>query len=88
MGQNYPNPFNPITKMNYALPMRSRVVISIYNVLGQEVVTILDQVEDYGYHTVSWNGTDDYGRPMASGVYFSRMMTSTFSKTKKMLLLK
>ena len=88
LGQNYPNPFNPITKMNYALPMRSRVVISIYNVLGQEVVTILDQVEDYGYHTVSWNGTDDYGRPMASGVYFSRMMTSTFSKTKKMLLLK
>ena len=88
LGQNYPNPFNPITKMNYALPIRSRVVISIYNVLGQEVVTILDQVEDYGYHTVSWNGTDDYGRPMASGVYFARMMTDTFTKTKKMLLLK
>jgi len=88
LGQNYPNPFNPITKMNYTLPKRSKVILSIYNVLGQEVITLLNKEQDYGYHTVTWDGTDHYGKQMASGVYFTRMTTKNFSQTKKMLLLK
>jgi hypothetical protein len=88
LSQNYPNPFNPITKMNYALPKRSRVIISIYNVLGQEVITLLNKEQDYGYHTVTWNGTDRIGKQVASGVYFARLTTKNFSQTKKMLMLK
>ena len=83
LSQNYPNPFNPITKMNYALPKRSRVIISIYNVLGQEVTTLLHKEQDYGYHTVTWNGTDRIGKQVASGVYFARLTTENFSQTKK-----
>ena len=88
LGQNYPNPFNPTTKMNYTLPKRSKVILSIYNVLGQEVITLINKEQDYGFHTVSWDGTDHYGKLMASGVYFTRMTTKNFSQTKKMLLLK
>jgi len=88
LSQNYPNPFNPITKMNYALPKRSRVIISVYNVLGQEVTTLLNKEQDYGYHTVTWNGTDRVGKQVASGVYFARLTTKNFSQTKKMLMLK
>ena len=88
LGQNYPNPFNPITKMDYTLPKRSRVNISIYNVLGQEIVTLVNEEQSYGYHSIAWNGTDQMGRAMASGVYFTRMVSETFSQTKKMLLLK
>jgi len=88
LSQNYPNPFNPITKMNYALPKRSRVIISVYNVLGQEVTTLLNKEQDYGYHIVTWNGTDRIGKQVASGVYFARLTTKNFSQTKKMLMLK
>ena len=88
LSQNYPNPFNPITKMNYALPKRSRVIIAIYNVLGQEITTLLNKEQDYGYHTVTWNGTDRIGKQVASGVYFARLTTENFSQTKKMLMLK
>ena len=88
LGQNYPNPFNPITKMHYSLPVRSKVVISVYNVLGQEVKNIFNKQQDYGKHVVSWDGTDNKGREMASGVYFTRMIAEQFSQTKKMLLLK
>jgi len=88
LSQNYPNPFNPVTKMNYALPKRSRVIISVYNVLGQEVTTLLNKEQDYGYHTVTWNGTDRIGKQVASGVYFARLTTKNFSQTKKMLMLK
>ena len=88
LSQNYPNPFNPITKMNYALPKRSRVIISVYNVLGQEVTTLINQRLDYGYHTVTWQGTDRMGRPVGSGVYFSELKAAGNRKTRKMLLLK
>ena len=54
LGQNYPNPFNPITQMEYSLPQSSKVVISIYNVLGQEIKTLVNKEQDYGYHSVSF----------------------------------
>ena len=88
LSQNYPNPFNPTTKMNYQLPKRSRVIISIYNIVGQEVRTLLNEDQDYGVHSITWNGVDQYGKSMATGVYFARLSTGSFSQTKKMLLLK
>ena len=88
LSQNYPNPFNPITKMDYELPKRSRVIISIYNVLGQEVKTLLNEEQNYGSHSILWNGVDQSGKAMSTGVYFARMTTDSFSQTKKMLLLK
>lgn len=88
LSQNYPNPFNPTTKMNYQLPKRSRVIISIYNIVGQEVRTLLNEDQEYGVHSITWNGVDQYGKSMATGVYFARLSTGSFSQTKKMLLLK
>lgn len=88
LSQNYPNPFNPITKMDYKLPKRSRVIISIYNVLGQEVKRLLNEEQNYGSHSILWNGVDQSGKAMSTGVYFARMTTDSFSQTKKMLLLK
>ena len=88
LGQNYPNPFNPITQMEYSLPQSSKVVISVYNVLGQEIKTLVNKEQDYGYHSVSWDGTDRLGKSVASGVYFTQMRSDGFSQSKKMLLLK
>jgi hypothetical protein len=88
LGQNYPNPFNPRTKMKYSLPRYAEVNITIYNVLGQEVVVLLNKQKEYGYHVISWDGNDEYGKQVASGVYFARLTTESFTQTKKMLLLK
>jgi hypothetical protein len=88
LSQNYPNPFNPLTKIDFSLPKTGRVVITIYNLLGQEVTTLINQRLDYGYHTVTWQGTDRMGRPVGSGVYFSELKTAGNRKTRKMLLLK
>ena len=88
LSQNYPNPFNPVTKLDYNLPLRSKVNISIYNVLGQEIKTLVNGVKEYGYHSTTWNGQDNVGREMASGVYFARITSQGFTKTRKMLLVK
>ncbi|MFL2983557.1 MAG: T9SS type A sorting domain-containing protein [Candidatus Neomarinimicrobiota bacterium] len=88
LSQNYPNPFNPLTKLDYTLPQRSRVIISIYNVLGKEIVSLINDEQEYGYHSISWNGTDSQGRGVASGVYFAQMRSEGFNQSKKMLLLK
>ena len=88
LSQNYPNPFNPVTKLDYNLPLRSKVNISIYNVLGQEIKTLVNEVKEYGYHSTIWNGQDNLGRDMSSGVYFARIISQGFTKTRKMLLVK
>jgi hypothetical protein len=88
LSQNYPNPFNPLTKIDFSLPKTGRVVITIYNLLGQEVTTLINERLDYGYHTVTWQGTDRMGRPVGSGVYFSELKAAGNRKTRKMLLLK
>ena len=88
LSQNYPNPFNPLTKLDYTLPKRSRVIVTIYNVLGKEIVNLINSEQEYGYHSVSWSGSDSQGRPVSSGVYFAQMISEGFHQTKKMLLLK
>ncbi len=81
--QNYPNPFNPTTVIQYALPNEEKVTLKIFNLLGQEVSTLVDAVEDAGYKAVSFDAT-----PFPSGVYFYRLQAGKFSNVKKMLLMK
>ena len=88
LSQNYPNPFNPTTKIDFTLPRSDDVNITIYNLVGQQIKVLVNSNLEYGYHTVTWNGLDQLGRPVASGVYFSELRTRNFRQTKKMLLLK
>jgi len=93
LSQNYPNPFNPSTTIKYALPVDSRVSMSIYNVLGQNVRTLVDDNVAAGYHVAEWNGTGNGGRPLSSGTYFVRLSAQgsngkSFTEVHKLLLLK
>jgi hypothetical protein len=86
--QNYPNPFNPKTNIEYQLPMETRVSLKIYNIMGQEVKTLIDDVKEAGYHALIWNGLDNSGVAVSSGIYYYRMVTGSFVETKKMVLLR
>ncbi|MCI0405929.1 MAG: T9SS type A sorting domain-containing protein [candidate division Zixibacteria bacterium] len=88
LGQNYPNPFNPTTTIEYALPQPSRVELKIYNILGQVVRALIDEEKPVGYHQVVWDGKDQLGRPLSSGVYIYKIVAGDFVETKKMHLLK
>ncbi len=94
LGQNYPNPFNPSTRISFSLPVLSSVRLMVYNLLGQEVATIVNADLPAGRHEVLWGGADDAGRAVASGVYFYRLVASApgggqiFSSIRKMILLK
>jgi len=86
--QNNPNPFNPITSIDFDLPEKGNVTLEVYNMLGQKVHTLVSGELEAGYHTVRWNGTDDSGRELVSGVYFYKLDTGNESFTRKMVLLK
>ena len=86
--QNSPNPFNPETKIRYTVASRGIVTIDIYNVSGQRVRTLVQRPHDPGVYDVKWNGTDDQGRHLASGVYFYQLRTPGVIDSKKLILLK
>lgn len=86
--QNYPNPFNPETHIAFDLPVSGSVRLSVYNVLGQQVATLADGEFAAGHHEVSWNGMDQSGRMVSSGIYFYRLETTTGTLSRKMMLLK
>ena len=86
--QNYPNPFNPTTNIDFTVPATGPVELVIYNIMGQRIRTLKSGNIKYGYHSVQWNGLDDRGLHVASGVYFSELMARDFRQTRKMLLLK
>ncbi|MBD3402733.1 T9SS type A sorting domain-containing protein, partial [candidate division GN15 bacterium] len=86
--QNYPNPFNPTTTIEFSLPSQSRVRLDVYNVLGQRVNTLVDKELSAGSYAVEWNGRNNAGTPVATGVYFYRLTTDEYTSSKKMLLLK
>ncbi|RME19554.1 MAG: T9SS C-terminal target domain-containing protein, partial [Candidatus Zixiibacteriota bacterium] len=88
LNQNYPNPFNPTTEISFALPEAANVTLDIYNVLGQRVTSLINGELPAGEHTVTWNGTNDAGASVASGVYFYRLTAGSFVQTKKMMMLK
>ena len=86
--QNHPNPFNAETVIEYRLPKPTKVKVNVYNVLGQRVTTLIDQVQTAGYHKTSWDGTNKSGITVSSGVYFYEIQTSEFSECRKMVLLR
>jgi hypothetical protein len=86
--QNYPNPLNSETTIRYQLAEKSEVRLVIYNFLGEKVKTLVEERQDVGYYSIHWNGTDDSGRPVSSGVYFQYLSTGKFIQTRKMLLLR
>jgi hypothetical protein len=88
LGQNYPNPFNPSTVIAFDLSRPTRAVVTIYNLLGQEVVRLTDRAYPAGTHRVSWNGMTSGGVPASSGIYLCRLSTADGSQTRKMLLLR
>ncbi|MBN2010364.1 Ig-like domain-containing protein [candidate division KSB1 bacterium] len=88
LSQNYPNPFNPTTKINFQVPEQQWVTLKIYNIMGQEIATLVDEQREAGYHTAIWNGLDKNGNRATSGVYYYRIIAGSFVHTKKMVLMK
>jgi hypothetical protein len=85
---NHPNPFNPSTTIRFDIAARGRVTLRVYDVHGALVRTLLDETRDAGPSSASWNGRDDLGRGVSSGLYFSRIESNGESRTRKMVLLK
>ena len=89
LSQNFPNPFNPSTTIRYGLPKAERVTLKIYNLLGEEVVTLVnDEPKAAGYHTAIWDGRNKIGGVVASGIYIYRIRSGSFISTKKLALVK
>jgi hypothetical protein len=86
--QNHPNPFNPETEIKFELPRESQVAITIFNIAGQKIVTLIEGRMKAGVHTVSWKGTDDAGRGVPSGIYICRMAAQGNVFQKRMALIK
>ena len=86
--ENYPNPFNPTTTLRFDLPEVSSITLTIYNMLGQRVRTFNMQSTPAGYHTFTWDATNDYGEQVGAGVYLYQLRANQFVKTRKMVLLK
>jgi len=86
--QNYPNPFNSVTQIRYELPKESNVQLTVYNILGQKVAILTNERQARGLKIMTWEGKDDKGREVASGIYFYRIEVGDFVETRKMLLLK
>lgn len=95
LSQNFPNPFNPTTSIKFLLPAAAQVSIKVFNILGQEVKTLVDQEVEQGYHTVIWDATNYLNQPASNGLYFYQINAATldgsnktFGMTRKMMLLK
>jgi hypothetical protein len=88
LDQNHPNPFNPSTTINYQMPEEAQVKLVIYNLLGQQIKTLVNERVEAGFHKIVWDGTDEIGRQVASGVYVYRMDAGSFHHTRRMMLVK
>jgi len=88
LSQNYPNPFNPTTSISFGLPAASEVRLEVFNLLGQRVRTLVKGDMEAGYKTVVWDGKDESGKAVSSGIYLYKLSATGFEKSQKMLLLK
>jgi hypothetical protein len=82
LGQNYPNPFNPTTTIRYDLPKSANINLKIFNTLGQEITSLVNEHKEAGYYQATWNAN------VPSGIYFYRLQAGEYVETKKMILLK
>ncbi|MCK5051739.1 MAG: T9SS type A sorting domain-containing protein, partial [Candidatus Cloacimonetes bacterium] len=85
---NYPNPFNPVTTIAYSIRETGKVTLQVYNIKGQLVKTLVNDVRETGNYTVTWNSRDNSNKTVASGVYFYKMKAQNYNNTKKMILMK
>ena len=85
---NYPNPFNPSTQIAYQVPQPSRVWLGVYNTLGQQVRVLVDEIQEPGPYSVQWDGLDEYGNQVGSGIYISRLVNQTNVASRRMMLVK
>jgi len=83
LNQNYPNPFNPITKISYALPTNGLVKLLVYDVLGNEITSLVNDYKNSGFHNIEFDAS-----LLPSGIYFYRLLVGEYSETKKLILLK
>jgi hypothetical protein len=88
LSQNYPNPFNPETEIRYQLPEAGSVRLDVFNILGQRVITLVEEMQDAGYKAVTWKGRDDRGADLPSGIYFYTLRAGNFITSRKMILTK
>lgn len=88
LSQNYPNPFNPSTEIRFSLAKPSDVTLEVYDIMGRVVATLVNEPRSAGYHKVTWDGRNNAGQTVSSGVYFYRLKAGEFVATKKMVLLK
>ena len=86
--QNYPNPFNPITSLKYDLPEDGLVNITIYDMMGRVVKTLVNSSQTAGFNSIQWNATNDRNDPVSAGLYLYTIQAGEFRQTKKMVLLK
>jgi len=88
LGQNYPNPFNPVTNIPFTVAVPARIQITIYNLVGQKVVTLENRWFDMGAFQTTWNGKDINGNSMSTGMYIYSLESKEFRQAKKLVLLK
>ena len=89
LNQNYPNPFNPSTQISFDVPAGAEFVnLTVYNILGQKINTLINGATNPGRYTLDWNATDEIGNPVASGIYFYELRSESFVSRKKMLLMR
>ena len=86
--QNFPNPFNPVTNIRFDVPEQSFVKMEIFNILGQRVKTLANQEMNAGFHSIQWNGTNDHGKPLSSGMYIYTINAGKFHAVKKLVFMK
>ena len=84
----YPNPFNPVTTINFTIPKAENVNLVIYDVLGREIRTLANEIHAPNIYSIQWNGTDNFGKSMSTGIYFYKLVSGDFIQVKKLLLLK
>lgn len=88
LGRNYPNPFNPETMIPYQLPEASQMKLIVYNAMGQRIRTLIDEKKEAGWYTIKWDGCDEKGIPVSSGIYIVRMRAGRFVKNQKMMFIR
>jgi flagellar hook assembly protein FlgD len=88
LSQNYPNPFNPTTVINYSLPNNAFVVLKIYDMLGREIRTLVNNEMNAGKYSISWKGEDNNGNKVTSGIYIYKISAGNYSAARKMVVLK
>ena len=86
--QNYPNPFNPITNIDYELPRMELVTLKIFDIIGREVVSLINEIQKPGTKSVIWDATNNYGHSVSAGMYLYTIQIGNFRQTKKMVILK